>query len=165
MRILRTLVVMTLALALWGCAGYRQASNQDAPFDLPEDARALFIKSVENPTMDPDLESVLRAEIRDEFTRRGRVSWVDRDQATAYMKIKVKSFRTATSLTDEDDETIKSSASINIEAWIVAKGSGKELWHGKASHSESFTSDQEAAEADVMEMAARKLADRLNQNY
>jgi len=156
---------MALALTLWSCAGYRQAANSDAPLDLPVEARALFIKSVENPTMDPDLESILRAEIRDEFTRRGRVVWVDRDQATAYISIKVNSFRTATSLTDEDDTTIRSSSSISLEAWITSKDNGQELWRGSASHSESFTSDQEGAEADVMEMAARKLADRLNQGY
>lgn len=165
MRRIRTLVVMVLALALAGCAGYRQASSADAPFTLPEEARSLFLTKVENPTMDPDLESVLRAEIRDEFTRRGRVKWVERDEATAYMKIKVNRFRTATSLTDGDEDTIKSSASISIEAWITAKESGRELWHGNAGHSESFLTDQEAAEADVLEMAARKLVDRLSQAY
>lgn len=165
MKIFRFTLVMALALCVWSCAGYRQAGDGNAPLDLPEEARALFITSVENPTMNPDLESLLRAEIRDEFTRRGRVAWVDRDQATAYMRIKVNSFRTATSLTDEDETTIRSSSSISLEAWITAKDTGQELWRGSASHSENFSTDQEAAEADVMEMAARKLADRLNQAY
>jgi len=158
------LMAVVLTLALTAC-GYRQASDKSAPFVLPEKARALFITKVENPTMDPDVESILRAEIRDEFTRRGHVTWVDRDKATAYLKIKVNQFTTSTSLTDENDDTVKSSAYIDVDAWITDKDSGKELWHGTASHSESFTSDQEAAEADVLEMVARKLTNRLAQDY
>ena len=153
-------------LALSACSGYRVTGGDDAAsLALPEDARALFIKDVENRTVNVEVNHTLRTQVRDEFTRRGRVAWVDRESATAYLHLKVVSFTESAAVTDEDDETLKSSASISLEAWITRKSDGAELWRGRASHGESFISDRDAAEASVIEHAVRKLADQLAQNY
>lgn len=168
MRTLRVLPVLALAMTLLlaACAGYSVTSTDgEGPLVLPEDARALFLKSVENRTMYVEVPATLRTQVRDEFTRRGRVAWVDRESATAYLHLKVVSFTHSAAVTDEDDETLKSSASIALEAWITRKSDGAELWRGEASHGESFITDRASAEASVVEHAVRKLADRLAQNY
>ncbi|WP_461208492.1 LPS assembly lipoprotein LptE [Desulfocurvus sp. DL9XJH121] len=165
MKRLLALAALVLALALSACAGYSITSKDGGTLALAPEYRTLFLKSVENPTLKPGVSADLRSRLRDEFSRRGGITWVDRDKAAAYLHVKVVSFTTSAAITDEDDETLKSSASISMEAWITKKSDGSELWRGAASHSETFLTDREQAEEDVIEHAARKLADRLSQNY
>lgn len=164
MRILHVPAALVLILVLAACSGYRMTSG-DAPLALPEGTRTLFLKDVENPTLYPEAGAQLRALVRDEFTRRGGVVWTGPDEASAYLHLKIVSFTTSAAVTDEDDETLKSNASISLEGRITRRSDGSEVWRGRASHSESFLSDREAARESVIEHAARKLADALAQNY
>ncbi|GAB6175407.1 hypothetical protein JCM16814_02980 [Desulfobaculum senezii] len=165
MRYLRAILpAVVLALVLSGC-GYR-LPDDEAPLVLDASHRALCIRSVENPTLKPWLESLLRAEVRDELTRRGSIVWTSAKDATADMHITVSSFRSDASLTDSDDETVKSSANINMQARIVSRADGSELWNsGTVSASQSFTTNRDAAERRVVSLAVRRLADRLSQAY
>lgn len=166
-QVLRVAAVLALALIVSGCAGYRAASDADAPFRIPEEFRDMHIRTVKNPTMDPDLEARLRTALRDELTRRGRAMWVPRERATALVDVTVHQFTTHTSLTGTDDETIRSSASISLTVSIVRRSDGSRLWVADhVGHSESFYGDdQEQAEASVLDLAVRKVVDRMTQSY
>lgn len=154
-----------LGAALAACTGY--APEGRAPLLLPGACRDLYIASVENPTLRPDLSARLRELLRDELAKRGRVRWTDRDQATALVNIAVHDFSSRTALTGSREETIKSTASIDLEAWIERRPEGGELWRsGRVSLSQSFLGGgREDAEAKVLEMAAQRLADLLGQAY
>lgn len=162
---LRALAAMALVLALTACGYHVTSLQKNAPLALPKDCRSLFLKSVENPTLNPEIDLTLRTEVRDEFTKHGGVTWAKREAATGYLHIKVISFTTSSSVTDENDNTLQSTASISMVAWVTRKSDGKEVWRCGTSHSETFTSDEESAKEDVIEVAARKLADRMREDY
>lgn len=165
MHYLRTfLPAVLLALVLSGC-GYHFAGSE-APLVLDANHRALCIRSVENPTLKPWIESRIRAEFRDELTRRGTITWASVKDANADVFITIHSFRSDSSLTDSDDETIKSDATIDMRARIVSRTDGAELWSsGSVTASQSFTTDREGAERRAVSLAVRRLADRLSQAY
>lgn len=164
---LRILAALSLAFLVCSCAGYRMASDREAPLNLPEKYRDLFIRNVENPTMTPGLEDSLRTALRDELTRRARVLWVPRERASAYVDMTIHRYTSQTSLTGTEDETIKSSASIDVSLVIVRRSDGSQLWRADhVGHSESFTGDDQAeAQKHVLNLAVRKIVDRLSQDY
>ncbi|MDY7001026.1 MAG: LPS assembly lipoprotein LptE [Thermodesulfobacteriota bacterium] len=147
------------------CHGYHL--KDQAPVSLAKEYRSLFIVSVENPTMKPWLDARLRASVRDEFTRRGKIQWVSKDRAAAYLKIKVHDFSSNTSVSGSKDETIKSAAGIDLEAWIVSQKDGSVLWRSnRVSAGQSFlTGGRDQAEARVLDLAVRELADRLGWDF
>ncbi len=149
----------------FGCGGYH--FKDKAPVSLAEEYRSLFILSVDNPTMKPWLDARLRSSVRDEFTRRGKIQWVSKDAAAAYLKIKVHDFSSSTSLTGSKDETVKSAAGIDLEAWIISQKDGSVLWSSnRVSAGQSFlTGGRDQAEAKVLDLAVRELADRLGWDF
>lgn len=164
---LKRFPVVALLFFLVGCSGYSFEGKDYTDFvALPEDARALFISSVEIPVIEPGLESVLRSRIRDEFTRRGAVSWVDAAQATAFAHVHVKRFTADSSLTDAKEMTLKSTAMIELEMWIIRRSDGKEIWRSQAAHSESFYNQaRETARKRAIDLAVQKLADTFNTHF
>lgn len=164
---LRVLAALVLALVVCSCAGYRAASDREAPLKLPEQFRDLYLRSVDNPTMEPGLEAQLRSALRDELTRRARVLWVDRERATAYVDLTVHQFTSQTSLTGADDETIKSTASIELSAAIVRRSDGSRIWSADhVSYGQTYSGDARSqAEQAVLDIAVRRLVDRMGQAY
>jgi hypothetical protein len=170
-RVIHVLAVLTLALAatmaLASCSGYRNAAEPGTALALPADCRALFLRTVKNPTMAPDLEATLRSALRDELTRRGRATWVSREAATAYVDVDVHRFTSFTSLTNANDETIRSSASVILTVSIFRRSTGAQVWtSGRVNSNESYTgNDRPLAEANALDMAVRRAVDRMSQNY
>jgi len=152
-------------VVLAACTGYRLQSQETLA--MPEDRRDLCIVAVDNPTLRPDLSAQLRNLLRDELSKRGRVRWVSRDQATAVIHLAVEDFTSQSTLTGTHDETLKSTATINLRAWIERRPEGGELWRsGGVSVSRSYTGSNEAdAEAQVLEQAIQRLADLMGQAY
>lgn len=169
MRIFHVLCVLILAVGLTACSGYQFTANKsnDAPFTVPAKFRTLFLKSVENPTMNPDLSSRVRAEIRDELNRRGGVKWVAKSDAKAFMDVTIERFYSTTALTDADDETLTSSASVALYAVITSAGDGAEIWRSPSvSASRTFTgSASDQTESEVLELAIQRLADKMHYDY
>ncbi len=150
---------------LSGCAGY--GAGKDDNLVLGPDHRSLYIKSVDNPTLRADLESRLRAVLRDEMTRRGNIQWSEPGAAKAYVKIRVESFTSTTSITDKYDKSVLLSANVTLSATIFDAAGGDSLWNsGNVSASQNFlTGDRAAAEEKVIDLAVRQLVDRLHQNF
>ncbi|MEW5773717.1 MAG: LPS assembly lipoprotein LptE [Thermodesulfobacteriota bacterium] len=163
-RILGALLALA-CLALAACAGYSPQGR--GGLVLPEGRRDLCIVEVENPTLRPDLSALLRNLLRDELARRGQVRWTDREHATALVHLAVEDFTSQTLLTGSHEQTLKSSASITVEAWIERRPEGDQIWRsGRVGVSRSFTGNDRAdAEARVLEQAAQRLADLLAQSY
>lgn len=171
MRRTRILAALLLLLALAACpggCGYRFAGVKDeAPFVLPAESRKLWLKSVENPTVETWLGPAIRSLLRDEITNRGQAQWVDKDEATAWVEVVVDDFTTETTVTGEQDESLKYSAAITMIVTIRSALDGRLLWSsGSVGANESFYgAETHAARVSAVELAVERAVDRMSQKY
>ncbi len=161
----RLAACIILLCAITGC-GYTFSGT--APIDLPKGKTLLCITKFVNPSTESWLEPSLRAELRDEFTRRGQVQWVNRAAAQTLVTIKVLSYSDSSTLKASDDETVKSAIQLTLEVEMYNAEDGTLIWSSGTIHSsESYRGDsgQSDAQSDAVEDAATKVADRLGQVF
>lgn len=170
--------VLCIALSLPAC-GYELTAR--APIQLPQDSTRLYLDKVTNPTTETWIEPMLRSSLRDELTRRGNVTWVDRDEAEATVNIDVRSYSTADSLKGRDDVTLKSAATIQMVVTFFSTKTNALIWtSGPIMASESYrgssetlsstgtlqsTSGKREATQEAIDLAVRKVADQLGQKF
>jgi len=162
---IRTALLCLLLAALAACAGYSAGGGGDLV--LGPEHRSLYIKDVDNPTMRAELESRLRSVMRDEMTKRGHIQWSERGKAAAYVKVRVERFTSTTSISDKYDKSVLLSANVTLSATIHDAASGDPIWHSEnVSASQNFlTGDRASAEEKVLDLAVRRLVDRMHQNF
>lgn len=170
--------VLCIALTLPAC-GYQLTAR--SPIQLPEGSTRLYLSKVTNPTTETWLEPMLRSSLRDELTRRGNVTWVDRDQAEATVNIDVRSYSTSDALKGRDDVTLKSAASIQMVVTFYNAKTNDLIWtSGPITASESYRGTTETrsstgalqsnsakreATQDAIDLAVRMVADNLGQKF
>ena len=170
--------VLCIALSLSAC-GYELTAR--APIQLPQDSTRLYLDKVTNPTTETWIEPMLRSSLRDELTRRGNVTWVDRNEAEATVNIDVRSYSTADSLKGRDDVTLKSAASIQMVVTFFSTKTNALIWtSGMIQASESYrgsggsrtdtgvlqkSSGKREATQEAIDLAMRKVADQLGQKF
>lgn len=168
-----------LCIALLTACGY-QLSTQ-APITLPQDSTKLFLSKVTNPTTETWLEPMLRTSIRDEFTRRGKVTWVGQEEAQATVNVDVREYSTSDSVKGLDDVTIKSQARIQMEVTLYSTTTHALIWtSGPIVATESYrgtggkrtatgtiqeSSSKREATQNAVDLAVRMAADRLAQKF
>ena len=154
-----------LVCSLTGC-GYTFSAM--APIDLPRDQTRLCITKFENPSTESWLEPSLRAEIRDEFTRRGQVQWVERNQAETLVTIRVLGYSSSSTLKGSDDETVTSAVQLRVAVDMYNASDHTLIWtSGTIYVSQSFkgSSNEQDAQEDAVSLAAERIADRLGQAF
>ncbi|WP_243544156.1 LPS assembly lipoprotein LptE [Pseudodesulfovibrio tunisiensis] len=159
-------LILLFPLLLAACGGYSFGGGDYSV--LPEEYRKMAIAEVSNPTMYSWMEPRLRSLFRDELTRRDLVTWVDdRARADALMTINVIRFYRPDEVTGAEDETLRSSANIEMQVVIRSARDGSVLWNsGNVAQSwPFFEGEQDQADQTVTELAVRKIADRMSQNY
>ncbi|MBU4524294.1 MAG: hypothetical protein KUA37_10945 [Desulfomicrobium sp.] len=170
--------VLCIALFLPAC-GYQLTAR--APIQLPDDSTRLYLNKVTNPTTETWLEPMLRSSLRDELTRRGNVTWVDREQAEATVNIDVRSYSTSDALKGRDDVTLKSSASIHMVVTFYSAKTNALIWtSGPVTASESYRGSggtrsstgelqynnaKREATQNAIDLAVRMVADNLGQKF
>jgi len=170
--------VLCIALSLPAC-GYELTAR--APIQLPQDSTRLYLDKVTNPTTETWLEPMLRSSLRDELTRRGNVTWVDRSEAEATVNIDVRSYSTSDALKGRDDVTLKSAASIQMVVTFYSTKTNAMIWtSGIILATESYrgsvgrrtdtgvlqeSSGKREATQDAIDLATRKVADQLGQKF
>ncbi len=129
--------------------------------------RTMAIARVENPTIEPWLEPRLRSLIRDEFTRRRFVTWADKDKATSLLTVIIKKFTRSTAVAGQQDQSLKLSTGLTLVFRVHRASDGAILWDsGEQNQSESFfPGDSEGADLRITDLAVRRMADRLTENY
>jgi hypothetical protein len=157
-------VALLLAVLASGC-GYRLASQ--GPVALPEDQRTLCMDSVENPTLHTWLGPRLRAELRDELHRRGWTRWVRRSEADLLVRIVIERFSHSTKVSNEEDETLRSEASLTMYVQFFSRATDEVVWSsGTIAASESyFGASSTEADDSVTELAVRRAVDKLSERY
>lgn len=170
--------MLCIALFLPAC-GYQLTAR--APIQLPDDSTRLYLNKVTNPTTETWLEPMLRSSLRDELTRRGNVTWVDREQAEATVNIDVRSYSTSDALKGRDDVTLKSSASIHMVVTFYSAKTNALIWtSGPVTASESYRGSggtrsstgelqynnaKREATQNAIDLAVRMVADNLGQKF
>lgn len=157
--------ILVVALLATAC-GYHLTAQE--PIVLPEDSTKLFLTKVTNPTTESWMDPMLRTALRDEFTRRGKVTWVEREHAEATVTVAVTSYSSSTALTGQDDQTLKSAATINLTVNFYNARTTVLIWtSGPVVASESFRGAKTKRDATqkAVELAMRMVADRMSQNF
>jgi hypothetical protein len=172
-RCLGLALLMALALALFGCGysftgqGAAVGPDPDAVSRLDPAFRSMALARVDSPAIEPWLEPRLRSLIRDEFTRRRFVVWTDKDKATALLTVTIKKFTRSTSVAGQQDQSLKLSTGISFVFRVHRASDGALLWDsGEQTQKESFfPGDAEGADLRITDLAVRRMADLLTQNY
>ncbi len=169
--------VLFLFLALSSGCGYNFAGM--TPVDMPEGVSRLYLQRVHNPTQEAWLEPYVRSNFRDEFSRRADVSWVDREQAQAYVEIDIKNYRISDDLTGAGDRTVRSDVRLDLEVNMYHSRDDELLWssgsvRGSSSYypdpgsspvpGESTPGERQAAQ-EAVEQALRLATDRLGTEF
>lgn len=156
---------LVVALLLPAC-GYQLTAQ--APIDLPQDSTRLFLGKVVNPTTETWFEPMLRSSLRDELTRRGNVTWVDRDVAEAIVNLDVRSYSSSDVVKGRDDVTFKSEARVQMEASFYNARTNALIWaSGPVTATETYrgAEGKRAATQAAIDLAVRMIADRLGQKF
>lgn len=161
---------------LFSC-GYNFVGS--SPVQMPEDKNDMFLGLVRNPTQEAWLEPYLRANFRDELTRRGGVNWVSENMAQAIFNIDIQQLRTSDGVTRERDKTVKNEVVITMKAEIVSADTGEVIWDsGSVAGRSSYYLGQEDASIagsqstgsrrayqEAVDEAITRLADRLGDGF
>ncbi|MDO9632754.1 MAG: LPS assembly lipoprotein LptE [Humidesulfovibrio sp.] len=172
-RSLGLVLVLAAALSLGGCGytftgqGTLMGPDPDAVSRLDPAFRHMAIARVENPSIEPWIEPRLRSLIRDEFTRRRFVTWVDKDKATSLLTVTIKKFMRSTVVAGQQDQSVKLSTGLTMIFRVQRAGDGAVLWDsGEQSQTESFfPGDSDGADLRVTDLAVRRMADLMTENY
>jgi outer membrane lipopolysaccharide assembly protein LptE/RlpB len=160
------LSVAAFLLAVLPACGYHLSSS--VPIEMPHGITSLYIDRVENPSTEQWIQSRLISEVRDEFTRRGQVAWVDRDQAEGLLELIITRYRDYTKVESAEEETLRSQIALSMEARILSAKDRSLLWASSPVNvRESFTGAGEKREAErrVIEDAADALAGQLSAGF
>lgn len=169
-RALGLALALSLAFALSGC-GYGftggTVAQTEADTRLDPAFQQMAIARIENPTVEPWLEPRLRGLIRDEFTRRRLVTWVDRAKATSLLVVHIKQYTRSTQVSGQADQSLKLSTVITFSVRVHRASDNMLLWDsGEQSQGETFfPGDSDGADQRVTDMAIRRIADLLTQGY
>ena len=165
-RAVRRALCCLAPLLLLAACGYG-FGPQRAGFVLPEGNRALSIDQVDNPTTESWLEPTLRADLRDELTRRGHIRWTERDRATGLVRVTVKSYSRPRAATGQQETTLYRYAVIVVSMRVIDPVDRTTIWDSGEVHTQYPFLRGEEAEADrtVVELAVRRLADRMTESY
>jgi hypothetical protein len=163
-RLAHGVVVLSL-LSVISC-GYHFSAY--APITLPHGVTKIYIRDVNNPTLEGWLDPFLRSRFRNEFTRRAKVHWVRPDQAQAYVNLIILRYSVEADLVGARGQALTGRAQVMLEAEFRSRADGSLLWSsGQVSGAEIFeagTCEIVAGERAVEE-AIRKIADSLGVDY
>lgn len=172
-RYLGLALLVAAAWTLGGCGytftgqGTVLGPDPDAVSRLDPAFRSMALVRVENPTIEPWLESRLRSLIRDEFTRRRFVTWTDKDKATSLLTVVIKKYTRSTAVAGQQDQSLKLATGLTLIFRVHRASDGAVLWDsGEQGQSESyFPGESESADLRITDLAVRRMADLLTQNY
>lgn len=164
-------LLLATALVLAGCGyTFTGMGSEDADASaarLAPEMRHMALVRVENPTTESWIEPRLRSLIRDEFTRRRLVTWTDKAKATSQLTVIIKGYTRGTLVSGQQDQSVKLQTSITLQFRVHRTSDGALLWaSGEQGQSESFyPGDSDGADLRVTDLAVRRMADLMTQNY
>jgi outer membrane lipopolysaccharide assembly protein LptE/RlpB len=163
-----TLLLLLLAASSSACGYHFTAAS---PITMPRGITRLHLQRVDNPTTQSWLDPQLRSVLREEFTRRGNVAWVEPGEAEGLLHVEIVSYSSATKLENVREQTVKSEVVLKLRAGIRDPDEGSQIWRsGVVRSTESFTGPKDGPQSRqagtrAVELGVEKLADELGQNF
>ncbi len=155
-----------VVLFLLSACGYHFSST--APLALPQGMQLLHLERIEDPTTQPQLESRLRTGIRNEFTQRGDVEWVPRNDADGLLQVRILSFTSSSKLESSEQETVRFEAVMRFEGSIFQSEDHALVWESEeltVRESYARQAERDQAEERLVRLAAEKLANQLVRGF
>jgi hypothetical protein len=158
-------------LLVWVCQGCGYQFSASAPITLPENMTRLYFEKLANPSTEPWLEPSMRSEIRQEFSRRGQVRWVEETQAEGLLQVDITRFSSSAKLEDAQEDTVKSEVVLEIQARIFRQADRELVWRsGNVSARVSYTgpedsSQEREAQEDALDLVVERLANQMSQSF
>lgn len=162
-------LLLCTALLFAGC-GYHLGA--DAPTVLNKNSTSkelptLKIKEVENPTLFPWLNYMLRSYLRDEVGARYVAKWVDSGRADFEISIKVDHYTYRSWAIDNKDIPLLYDANILLNATVYRGSTNEVVWRsGPMTYAQTYEKVAEKAAAeDILQNLIRQLVDRMRQEF
>lgn len=169
--VVNIVLLAALAVALCGC-GYRftgtgTEEEMDASSRLAPEFRMMHLVRVDNPTTEAWIEARLRSLVRDEFNRRRLVTWTDKAHATSLLTIVIKQYTRSTAISGQQDQSVKLSCGLVMTFRVTRASDGFVLYDsGEQTQTESYYPGyQDDADQRVTDLAVRRMADLMTENY
>lgn len=162
-------LLLCAALLLAGC-GYHLGADAPSVFNkngTSKELATLKIKEVENPTLFPWLNYMLRANLRDEVGARHVARWVDSGRADFEISVKVDHYTYRSWVIDNKDVPLLYDANIQLDATIYQGNTNTVVWRsGPLTYAQTFESvaEKDAAE-DILRNLIRLLVDKMRQEF
>lgn len=168
MAILNSVKKLTLLLCLifaMSACGYHNSATE--PNRVGEQFREVAIAKVENPTLQRWLEPKIRSMLRDEITRRGQLTWVDKSKAEALFNIRILELSDGSRILGDQDVTLKYDMTLKLQMKVTSSSDGSLIWNsGPLEVTESYYVGQEDETRQLItKLMIRRLVDRMNQAY
>jgi len=171
-RLALNLALLTaLALSLCGCGytftGMASGDSEDASSRLAPEFRQMTLVRVDNPSTEAWLEPRLRSLVRDEFNRRRLVTWTEKARATSLLTIVIKKYARETAISGQQDQSLKLTTSMTFSFRVTRATDGSVIWDsGEQGQTESYyPGDADGADQRITDLAVRRMADLMTQNY
>ncbi len=163
-------LALCAALLLAGC-GYHLGA--DSPTVLNKNGTftgslpTLKIKEVDNPTLYPWLNYMLRGSLRDEVGARQVAKWVDSGRADYEISVKVDHYTYRSWTYDRDDVPLLYDANITLNATVYRGNTNEVVWRsGMMGYTQRYEKVAEkVAAADIVQNLIRQLVDRMRQEF
>jgi len=164
-------LLAAMALCLLGCGysftGATASESVDPASRLAPELRKMTLVRVDNPSTEAWLEARLRSLIRDEFNRRRLVTWTEKAKATSLLTVVIKKFSRETSIYGVQNQSLKLKTTIILSFRVTRASDGAVIWDsGEQTQVESFyPGDSDLADSRVTDLAVRRMANLLTENY
>jgi MarR-like DNA-binding transcriptional regulator SgrR of sgrS sRNA len=155
-------------LLLPGCGYTLGGDNSGVLARGPADELpTLKIKEVENPTLFPWLNHLVRSYLRDEVNARNMARWVDSGRTDYAVSIKMNHYTYRSWAYDAQDATMLYEADIILDATIYKGSTNETVWQsGPMSYSQSYeTVTEKLAAQEILRTLIRQLVDRMRQEF
>lgn len=156
---MRRALAAVLGLLLAAGCGYR---FQGAARELPGGARTLAVPILENPTLEPELGSLLSVALREQFARTVGVRLVPTDEAEAILRGQVVTFETEAVAFDPSGLALEYRASLTLALRLADPSGARIYWADPAlvgTDTYRATADPLVTEANRREAIRRIAAD------
>lgn len=159
----RVLIVLLLALSLWGC-GYHL---QDKDATLPGGVRYVYVGILHNGTYEPFLENAVSNALIDRLVRSPGVELVTKpDMADAILTGNIVQYRNNSLSYNGNDNIAEYRSRLTVEVALRHADTAQILWKGRSSWTEDYAANADKSleddrETAAIEVIAQRLADEV----
>ncbi len=132
-----------------------------------ENKKTFCVVSVQNPTTNLRLSSLIKTSLRDELVKRVGIKEISCDKADLWFYVKVLNYSDITKVESEKETTLKSELNINVDVKVVDRKEKKEVWSisGLSCEESYLSSSRKNAEIQLIKDLVEKIVDKMSVEF